>query len=87
MALSKHAVRELYRQRAKNYDIAANFYYLIGFRETKYRKMAISLLRLKPGNTAIEIGCDTGLNFKYVERFIGDTGQLVGVNLTDAMLE
>ena len=87
MALSKDAVRDLYRERAGSYDIAANLYYLIGFREAKYRKMAVSALRLKPGDTAIEIGCGTGLNFKYVLQVIGSVGQLVCVDLTDAMLE
>jgi ubiquinone/menaquinone biosynthesis C-methylase UbiE len=86
MALSKDAVRELYRARSGHYDFAANLYYLIGFRETKYRKLAISHLKLESGDTAVEIGCGTGLNFKYVQRFIGDTGQLIGVDLTDAML-
>jgi demethylmenaquinone methyltransferase/2-methoxy-6-polyprenyl-1,4-benzoquinol methylase len=87
MALSKDAVRDLYRERAGHYDITANLYYLIGFRETKYRKMAISELHLEPGDTVIEIGCGTGLNFQYTLQSIGKTGQLVGVDLTDAMLE
>ncbi|HEB80990.1 MAG TPA: methyltransferase domain-containing protein [Chromatiales bacterium] len=87
MALRKDAVRDLYRERAGSYDIAANLYYLIGFREAKYRKMAISALRLKPGDTVVEIGCGTGLNFQYVLQSIGRTGRLIGVDLTDAMLE
>lgn len=87
MALRKDAVRDLYRERAGSYDISANLYYLIGFREAKYRKMAISALRLKPGDTVVEIGCGTGLNFQYVLQSIGRTGRLVGVDLTDAMLE
>lgn len=87
MALSKDAVLKLYRKRAGNYDFTANLYYFIGFREMKYRKMTISQLRLKPGDTAIEIGCGTGLNFKYVQQAVGDTGQIIGVDLTDAMLK
>lgn len=87
MALRKDAVRDLYRERAGSYDIAANLYYLIGFREVKYREMAISALRLKPGGTVVEIGCGTGLNFQYVLQSIGKTGRLIGVDLTDAMLE
>lgn len=86
MALSKEAVRDLYTKRAPNYDLAANLYYFIGFREAKYRKKAISQLRLKPGDTAVEIGCGTGLNFKYVEQFIGASGNLIGVDITEAML-
>ena len=86
MALNKNAVRDLYRARAGRYDISANLYYLIGFREAKYRKMALSALCLKPGDTAVEIGGGTGLNFQYTLQAIGKTGQLVGVDLTDAML-
>jgi ubiquinone/menaquinone biosynthesis C-methylase UbiE len=87
MALSKHAIRDLYRVRAARYDFTANLYYFIGFREAKYRRMCVSALGLRPGDTAVEIGCGTGLNFRYVRQFIGDTGQLIGVDLTDAMLE
>lgn len=86
MALNKDAIRDLYRVRARRYDITANLYYLIGFRETKYRQLAISALGLKPDDLAVDIGCGTGLNFRYLLRSIGRSGQLVGVDLTDAML-
>ncbi|NOZ75741.1 MAG: class I SAM-dependent methyltransferase [FCB group bacterium] len=87
MALSKNAVRDLYRERAGSYDITANLYYLIGFREAKYRKMAVSQLHLKPGDTVVEIGCGTGLNFPYILEYLGNTGKLIGVDLTGAMLD
>lgn len=87
MALTKDTIRDLYRKRSGWYDFSANAYYLIGFREAKYRKMAVSELALELGCTVVEIGCGTGLNFKYLLQSIGDTGQLVGVDLTDAMLE
>ena len=87
MALNKDSLQALYRQRAGAYDIAANLYYLLGFREAHYRKLAIAELDLKPGNTVVEIGCGTGLNFKYLQRAIGQNGKLIGVDLTDAMLE
>jgi demethylmenaquinone methyltransferase/2-methoxy-6-polyprenyl-1,4-benzoquinol methylase len=87
MALDKHALRALYRKRAKRYDLSANLYYLVGFREAKYRQMAVARLALKPGDTVVELGCGTGLNFGYLRRHIGHTGQLIGVDLTDAMLQ
>ncbi|HIG92736.1 TPA: hypothetical protein HA234_00890, partial [Candidatus Woesearchaeota archaeon] len=31
--LSKEELQQLYRRRAKNYDVTANLYYAIGFRE------------------------------------------------------
>jgi ubiquinone/menaquinone biosynthesis C-methylase UbiE len=42
---------------------------------------------LKPGDTAVEIGCGTGLNFDYLRDAVGEEGRIIGVDLTDAMLE
>jgi ubiquinone/menaquinone biosynthesis C-methylase UbiE len=52
----------------------------------KYRKLAVSRLQLKPGDRVVEIGCGTGLNFQYLLDAIGQTGRLIGIDLTDAML-
>jgi ubiquinone/menaquinone biosynthesis C-methylase UbiE len=87
MALTKTQLRDLYRKRAAIYDYTANFYYLIGFREVQYRKRAVSALRLKHGDTVVEVGCGTGLNFPYLLQSVGETGRLIGVDLTDAMLK
>ena len=84
---SKQPINELYRKRAGAYDISANVYYLIGFREFAYRKRAVEALNAKPGDTLVEIGCGTGLNFSLVQQKIGPTGKIVGVDLTDKMLD
>jgi demethylmenaquinone methyltransferase/2-methoxy-6-polyprenyl-1,4-benzoquinol methylase len=34
----------------------------------------------------VDIACGTGLNFPLIEQMIGPEGQIVGVDLTDAML-
>lgn len=86
MALTKAQLIDLYRVRAAWYDLSANLYYLIGFREAWYRKQAVSALGLKPGDTVVEIGCGTGLNFGYLRDVVGEEGRIVGVDLTDAML-
>jgi demethylmenaquinone methyltransferase/2-methoxy-6-polyprenyl-1,4-benzoquinol methylase len=87
MALAKNQILELYRRRAGNYDLSANLYYLIGFREAKYRKMAVAALKLRPGDAVVELGCGTGLNFGYLADAVGGAGRIIGVDLTDAMLE
>ncbi|MGE5145849.1 MAG: class I SAM-dependent methyltransferase, partial [Candidatus Eiseniibacteriota bacterium] len=79
-------VRSVYRRRARNYDITANLYYLVGFREQHYRRLAADALGLSKGATVVDLGCGTGLNFGPLEEKIGETGRLVGVDLTDAML-
>ena len=87
MALSKRAVVDLYRKRAKRYDWTARLYWLIGFAYDRYRRLAVDALDLDPGDTVVDIGCGTGLNFLLIEKRIGPTGRIVGVDLTDAMLE
>ncbi|RJP69327.1 MAG: methyltransferase domain-containing protein [Candidatus Abyssobacteria bacterium SURF_17] len=76
----------LYNRRAKRYNFTANLYYLIGFREQAYRKLAVKRLNLKPGDTVVEIGCGTGLNFPLLQQAVGIRGRIIGVDLTDAML-
>lgn len=46
-APSKPELARLYEKRSKRYDFTANLYYLIGFREFAYRRLAIEVLRLK----------------------------------------
>jgi ubiquinone/menaquinone biosynthesis C-methylase UbiE/YHS domain-containing protein len=87
MALQGMEIRDLYRRRARRYDVTANLYYLLGFREWAFRKRAVAALALLPGDTVVELGCGTGLNFSLLEAAIGPSGRIIGVDLTDAMLE
>jgi demethylmenaquinone methyltransferase/2-methoxy-6-polyprenyl-1,4-benzoquinol methylase len=84
--LSKEELINLYRKRAKNYDITAKSYYLFGFREQSYRKRAIRSLNLRRGDTVVEICCGTGLNFSLLQSEVGPSGKIIGVDLTDSML-
>jgi len=81
----QHVIKK-YHDRARHYDITANLYYLFGFREWAYRRKAVQALRLRPGDTVVEVGCGTGLNFPLLEQVIGPEGRIVGIDLTDAML-
>ena len=87
MALDKNETRSLYRKRARRYDLWVEVYSLFGFKMRQYRQDTVSALALKPGDTVVELGCGTGLNFGYVERAVGPTGKIIGVDLTDSMLD
>jgi ubiquinone/menaquinone biosynthesis C-methylase UbiE len=83
----RQEIIDTYRARAKNYDLTANLYYLIGYPEWAHRRKAVAALGLERGGTVVEIGCGTGLNLALLQEAVGPTGKIVGVDLTDAMLE
>lgn len=86
MALDKQEIARLYRKRAAWYDLTANLYYILGIREFAYRKMAVRALDLKRGDSVVEIGCGTGLNFRFLRSAVGPEGKIVGVDLSADML-
>lgn len=49
--------------------------------------MAVDALELSPGDTVVEVGCGTGANLPLLAARVGPTGRVVGVDITDAMLE
>lgn len=83
---NRETLIDIYRKRAKHYDLYAELMDLVGFRQSTYRKKAIQALHLQRGDTVIDIGCGTGLNFPLLEAAIGPEGQIIGVDLTYAML-
>lgn len=87
MALNKNETRILYRKRAGRYDLSVQMYRLFAFDMSRYRQDTIASLGLGPGNSVVELGCGTGLNFEYVQRMIGPEGKIVGIDLTDSMLD
>lgn len=52
-----------------------------------YRKKAVQLLQLKSGQTVLDIGCGSGLNFELIMEAIGPQGTLIGVDFSAKMLE
>lgn len=87
MVLDKQETKNLYRKRAKNYDSAMWLYRLSGFRIDQYRQDAVEALGLDLGDTVVELRCGTGLNFPFLHKAVGEGGRIIGVDLTDAMLE
>lgn len=78
---------ETYRKRAKHYDVLSRISPVPGYPERALRIRAVQALGLRRGDTVVDIACGTGLNFALLEEVIGPDGRIVGVDLTDAMLE
>jgi ubiquinone/menaquinone biosynthesis C-methylase UbiE len=70
-----------YRRQAKGYDAS-------GISALQpWRKEAVKLLHLGRGDLVVDVGCGTGLNFALLQDAIGPEGRIIGVDLTDAMLD
>jgi demethylmenaquinone methyltransferase/2-methoxy-6-polyprenyl-1,4-benzoquinol methylase len=77
---------EIYRKKAKHYDITSRLYPVPGYPQRAQRLRAVQALGLRPGDSVVDVACGTGLNFPLIEQVIGPEGRIVGVDLTDAML-
>jgi ubiquinone/menaquinone biosynthesis C-methylase UbiE len=78
---------EVYRKKAKHYDVMSRLYPAPGYPQRSQRLRVVQALKLRPGDTVVDIACGTGLNFPLIEKLIGSEGRIVGVDLTDAMLD
>lgn len=71
----------------KWYDIIAPIYdKAIRSLYLPYRQKVIQSLELQPGQTVLDIGCGSGLNFELIIDAIGPQGTLIGVDFSAKML-
>ncbi|RKS55634.1 ubiquinone/menaquinone biosynthesis C-methylase UbiE [Gillisia mitskevichiae] len=63
------------------YDYISNWYY------KKARNYAIKELQLKNGQTLLNVPCGTGVNFKYFNEYLNNTGLIIGIDLSSGMLD
>ena len=75
----REAALEKYRREADRYDRRTR-------RSEAYRQMAIDRLRLRRGQTVLDVACGTGINFSLIDERVGSSGDVVGVDLSPEML-
>ena len=76
-----------YGRTARGYDRRLRFWFGTVLRIAKYRERAIELLGPLEGARVLDIGCGTGANLPWLLPKVGQTGQVVGLDYTPAMLE
>lgn len=84
---TREEIRNVYEKRAGIYEFAVYCCYLLGFPIGRYRRLVIAALAPQPGDTIIEIGCGTGMNFPLLQEKIGANGRIIGVDISGAMLD
>ncbi len=72
------------------YEAAARFYDAFSGEGLVYsagRQRGIALLGLRPGDTVLDLGCGTGLNFALLVAAVGPTGTVIGLDRSANMLK
>ena len=76
------------------YSVWGNHAFLYAFvciitflgQEKKLRKLAVEALRLKKGETVLDLACGTGLNHQLLEDAVGYSGKIIAFDYSNEML-
>ena len=68
-----------YRDHAAGYDASAE-------RTMPLRRRTVAKLALQPGQTVLDVACGTGMSFPLLREGVGESGRIIGVELSPAML-
>jgi ubiquinone/menaquinone biosynthesis C-methylase UbiE len=82
-------IEEKQKRRIKYYDKFSSVYdFLAGkFFYHKARSLAVKELYLTQGQTVLNLPCGTGQNFEYFQKYLANTGKIIGIDLSDGMLQ
>lgn len=78
---SKEAAKTNYNRLSRWYDL------LSGNTEKKYRDAGLAKLSAQPGERVLEIGFGTGHCIVALAQTVGETGKVVGIDISEGMLK
>ncbi|MFX1275204.1 MAG: class I SAM-dependent methyltransferase [Promethearchaeota archaeon] len=77
----KGNIKEMYAKLSKPYAIIEEKF------EKKIRERSLKLLNLQEGEKVLEIGFGTGVSLIEIQKAVGDSGKVHGIDLTPEMIE
>jgi ubiquinone/menaquinone biosynthesis C-methylase UbiE len=84
--LTQDRLQNYYHQRASFYNLT-DYLYLGSFPRIEMRKKVIEMMDLKPGMRVLDVACGAGANFPYLMEKLGATGEIVGTDFSQDMLD
>jgi demethylmenaquinone methyltransferase/2-methoxy-6-polyprenyl-1,4-benzoquinol methylase len=79
------AVKGMFASLAQRYDLLNSV--LSQGQDRRWRRRAAQLTRAQPGDAVLDVCTGTGALAALLRRRVGGSGQVVGIDLTEAMLE
>ncbi len=79
--------REEFNKMAWIYDPAVSLIGAIVGGEKRLRERILKLADIKNGDRVIDIGCGTGTSALIAAKYVGDKGEVVGIDFSDKMLD
>ena len=82
MPLNAESIKKMYTGMVTNhYDLPISHFF------KQYKENALNESSLKQGDKVIVFCCGTGLDFSHIQKKIGETGKIVGVDFSADMLK
>lgn len=82
--LDKSEVEQLYDDQAREYDASLALFRLLGL--NRWRTSLVKRLELSVGDTVVDLCCGTGANIELLAGAVGESGCIIGVDLSANML-
>ena len=78
--LAHPAASRAYRSQAGHYDQRTDAF-------SHWRELLVTALPVRRGDTVLDVGCGTGLCLPMLQRKVGPTGTIVGIDASEQMLQ